>query len=317
MDIITGLVFYIISFISIWFGAGLIIKSVDRIARNLRFSSFALSFFVLGLLTSIPEMAVSINAVLNHNPEIFVGTLLGGTVVIFLFIIPLLAILGKGIKLNHDLNTKNLIALLIVIGMPGLVVIDHRVSNFEGVFLIMSYVVAFYFIEKKHGVLEKHHAEVLSTKIYSFLDLAKAALGMGIVFISSQFIVSQTLAFAQILNISAFYISILVLSIGTNLPELSLAIRAVLSGKKDIAFGDYLGSAAANTLLFGIFTLINAGEVFTFNSFLITFLFIASGLGLFYFFSQSKKDISQKEGSILLLAYLAFVIYEISKVFPR
>jgi len=315
MNSIISLIFYILAFIAIWFGAGLIIKAVDRIALKLRLSSFAVSFFILGLLTSIPEAAVGINAVLDNNPEVFVGTFLGGTVVIFLLIIPILAILGNGVKLNHDLDKKNLLGLLAVIALPGLAVIDRKVTTLEGFLLILSYAVIFYFIQKKHGVLEKQHTEVLSIKIYSFIDLVKVALGIGLVFVSSQFIVSQTFAFAQILNISVFYLSLIVLSIGTNLPELSLAIRAIISGKKDIAFGDYLGSTAANTLLFGIFTIANSGEIFTFNSFVITFLFIVLGLGLFYFFSKSKKDISKKEGFALLTVYLAFVIYEISKGF--
>ncbi len=313
MDWVTGLFFYSISFLAVWFGAGLIIKSVDRIAHKLRFSSFALSFFILGLLTSIPETAVGINAVVDHNPEIFVGTLLGGTVVIFLFIIPVLAILGKGVKLNHDLDTKKLMGLLAVIATPGLVIIDHNVTNLEGLLLIVSYATIFYFIQRKHGVLETQHTEALFIKIYSFLDVIKVVFGVGVVFVSSQFIVSQTLDFARLLDIPPFYLSLIVLSLGTNLPELSLAIRTIVSGKKDIAFGDYLGSAAANTLLFGIFTLASDGEVFTFNSFMMTFLFIVSGLTLFYFFAQSRKDISTKEGVILFIVYAAFVLYEISK----
>jgi cation:H+ antiporter len=311
MNILTSLILYILSFGAIWFGAGLIIKSVDKIARKLRLSSFAVSFFVLGLLTSIPETAVSINAVIDHKPEIFVGTLLGGIVVIFLFIIPLLAILGKGVKLNHDLDNKNLIGLLAVIAAPGLVVIDHKVTNLEGILLILAYVIIFYFIQRKHGVLEENNTEILSTKSYSFLDLAKVAAGIGIVFVSSRFIVDQTLSFADILGIPAFYISIIVLSLGANIPEISIAVRAIISGKKDIAFGDYLGSAAANALLFGIFTLVNDGEVFTFDSFIITFVFIVSGLGLFYNFAQSKEDISKKEGLILLGIYIIFVLFEI------
>ena len=313
MSLVTGLFFYVLSFFAIWFGASLIIKSVDKIARKLRISSFAISFFVLGLFTSVPETAVGINAVINHNPEVFVGTFLGGTVVIFLLIIPVLAILGKGVTINHDLDKKTLLGLLAVIAAPGLVVIDHKVTNPEGIFLVLSYMIIFFFIERKHGVLEQHQIDVLSVKAYSFLDVAKVALGMGIVFVSSQFIVSQTLIFARLFDVPAFYLSLIVLSIGTNLPELSLAVRAIMSGKKDIAFGDYLGSAAANTLLFGVFTLINDGEVFTFSSFLFTFLFMVSGLGLFYFFSRSKKDISRKEGLVLLAVYIAFLLYEISK----
>lgn len=313
MSVAIRLVLYIASFVAIWLGAGLILKSVNKIAHRLRLSSFAISFFILGLLTSIPEGAIGINAVIDNNPEIFVGTLLGGTAVIFLFIIPVLAILGKGVKLNHDLDTKSLLGLLAVIAAPGLVVLDHKVTTLEGFLLVASYAVIFCVIERKHGFLKKDPVEVLLTKTYSFLDLIKVALGVGIVLVSSQFIVSQTLSFAQLLNIPVFYLSLIVLSLGVNLPEISLGVRAIMSGEKDVAFGDYLGSAAANTLFFGLFTLATNGEVFTFNSFLITFLFIVSGLGLFYFFSQSKKDISRKEGFILLGIYLAFIVYEVVK----
>lgn len=304
---------YLFSFLAIWLGAGLIIKSVDHLARKLRLSSFALSFFVLGLLTSIPETAVSINAVSNNNPEIFVGTLLGGTIVIFLFIIPILAILGRGIKLNHDLDPHHLALALFVMAAPGFFVTDHKVTSLEGIFLIFLYAAIFYYIQKKHGVFDQKQTEILSVKSYSFLDLAKVISGIIIVFFSSQYIVYQTIAFSDIFQIPAFYISLIVLAVGTNLPELSLAIQAIVSGKKDIAFGDYLGSASANTLLFGFFTLLNKGEVLTVNNFAIAFVFIATGLGLFYFFAKSHKDISQKEGLALLLVYILFILYELSK----
>lgn len=315
MTVIVSLIFYITSFVVIWLGAGLILGSVERIAHKLRASSFAVAFFVLGILTSIPETSVSINAVIDHSPEIFVGTFLGGTIVIFLLIIPLLAILGKGVKLDHDLDRNNLIGLLAVIAAPGLVIIDHRVTNFEGVLLVLAYAVIFFFIQRKHGLLEKKEEQTFTRKAFSFYDLALVALGVGMVLVSSQFLVHQTLAYAKLFDISAFYISLLVLSIGTNLPEISLAIRATLSGKKTVAFGDYLGSAAANTLLFGIFTLVNDGESFTFNSFAITFIFMTTGLILFYYFSRSRKDISRKEGLVLLLVYLSFVVYEVTKGF--
>ena len=125
--------------------------------------------------------------------------------------------------------------------------------------------------------------------------------------------IKTVFAFSEIFQIPSFYISLIVLSLGTNLPELSLAIRAILSGKKEIAFGDYLGSASANTLLFGFFTLFNDGEVLTVNNFLMTFIFIALGLGMFYFFSKSEKNISIKEGAALLMVYIAFVVFELGK----
>ena len=308
---IFEIIFYIASFIFIWFGAGLIINSIDRIAKKLRLSSFAISFFVLGILTSIPEIAISTTAIIDHNPEIFVGTLLGGVIVIFLLIIPILAIFGREIKINKELNNKNILLTMMVVAAPGVLVIDHKVTNPEGLFLIILYLLLFFFIQKKHGIFDTKESNVLAFKAYSFLDLIKVATGIGMVFLSSQYIVDQTIIFSKIFNISTFYISLVILSLGTNLPELSLAIRAIISGKKEIAFGDYLGSAAANTFLFGFFTIINDGEVLTANNFLMTFIFIILGLGLFYYFSRSNKNISQKEGIVLFLIYILFVSYEL------
>lgn len=312
---IINVLYYFFSFFVIWFGADLIIKSVDRIARKVRLSSFSISFFLLGILTSIPEIAVSATAVADHKPEIFVGTLLGGTVTIFLLIIPLLAIFGKGIHINNDLNETNLLMTLFVMIVPSFLIIDKKVTNPEGVFLILLYGILFYMIQRKHGIFEHDPQNIMELKAYSFIDMIKMGIGVAFVFISSQNIVSQTIAFSGIFHIPTYYISLLILSVGTNLPELSLALRAVFSGKKSIAFGDYLGSAAANTLLFGIFTLMNDGEVLTVNSFFITFLFTAIGLILFYIFSKSRRFISTQEGWMLLGIYGLFIAYELSKVF--
>lgn len=314
---IIQVLYYFFSFFVIWFGADLIIKSVDRIARKVKLSSFSISFFLLGILTSIPEIAVSATAVADHNPEIFVGTLLGGTVTIFLLIIPLLAILGKGIRISHDLSETNIIMTLFVMLVPSSLIIDKKVTNPEGVFLILLYGILFYLIQRKHGIFDHGPQNIMELKAYSFLDVIKMGIGVAFVFISSQNIVSQTVAFSALFHIPSYYISLIVLSVGTNLPELSLALRAVLSGKKSIAFGDYLGSAAANTLLFGIFTLMNDGEVLTFNSFFVTFLFTAVGLILFYFFSKSKRFVSVQEGWMLLGVYGLFIAYEMGRVFLR
>lgn len=309
---LSSLFLYLGAFFLIWLGAGLIVSSADRFSKKLKLSSFALSFFVLGLLTSIPEFAVGLTSISQHDPEIFVGNLLGGIPVIFLLIIPLLAIFGNGIKLHHQLEGKSLIFTLFVIALPSFLVIDKKVTNPEGLLLIILYFLLFYVIEKKKGLLDKIHTHVLEKKDYSYKDILKVLLGIIVVFLASQIIVDKTLYFSEIFKISPFYISIIILSIGTNLPELSLAVRSVISGKKDIAFGDYIGSAAGNTLLFGIFTIINEGEVLTANNFLNPFIFISIGLGLFYYFARTNF-ISRKAGIIMIIFYILFAFLELSK----
>ena len=61
--VFANLLIYIVSFAAILFGAGLILSSADRFSKRLRVSSFAFSFFVLGILTSIPEFGIGMNAI--------------------------------------------------------------------------------------------------------------------------------------------------------------------------------------------------------------------------------------------------------------
>lgn len=309
-SVFAHLLIYSVSFLLIWQGSGMIIQSVHAFSRKLKFSPFAVSFILLGLLTSVPEFSVGLQSVSERNPEIFIGNLIGGITVLFLFIIPLLAIFGKGISLKHELDIKTLAATLGVILAPSALILDGYVSNIEGFVMICLYITLLLIIERKHGIFDKENAKLLSTKVYSPKDFLKLIFGIGLVFVSSTLIVEKTLFFAELINIPAFYISLIVISLGTNLPEISIAIRAVISGKRDIAMGDYMGSAAANTLFFGVFTILSHGEVLTVGNYLTTFMFISTALFLFFVFSATKKYISQLDGLMLLTVYFIFLVME-------
>ena len=309
--IIVQLIIYFLSFAAIWYGAGIIVSGVDHLAQKLKLSSFAMSFFILGMLTSIPEISVGISSIVDGEPEIFVGNLIGGVVILYLLGIPILAILGNGITLDHKLTVKNLIFSLLVVSAPTFLIIDGKITAYGGIFLILLYLALFYFIEKGKGLMEKVKDNIFHHNNHFMKDVSFILLGITVIFLSSKYIVDMTIYFSEIINISPFIISLLLLALGTNLPELSLAVRAIHQGKKQVALGDYVGSAAANTLIFGVMTILNGKDIYVSDNFLTTFLFIVIGLGLFFLFFRSKHDISRKEGLILLCVYLLFVFFEI------
>lgn len=314
--IFIQILFYLAAFFILWYCSGIIISSVERLAHKFKLSSFAVSFFVLGILTSIPEFSVGINSIINKTPDIFVGNLIGASLILFILVIPLLAVFGGGVKLIHQLGENNLIFSLLVVAAPVFLIADSVLTRTEGVFLILIYIILFYFIEKKNGLMavSKDLEKIFPDKKHFIEDFIEIVLASIIIFITSKFIVNETIYFASFFHISSFLISLIILSIGTNLPELSLALKSIFSGKKEVALGDYLGSATANTLLFGLFTLLNGKRVnISVDSFQILFLTLL-GLGVFYLFSRSKNDISKKEGKILLLIYLLFIITQV--LFP-
>jgi len=304
-------IIYIFCFYLLWLASGKIVSIVEKIAKKMGFSSFALSFFVLGILTSIPEFSVGINSLIKKKPDIFVGNLIGASFYLFTLVIPLMATFGGGVKMVHGLTYKDMIFALIVVLSPIFLIADNVLTRTEGVFLILIYFILVYFIEKKKSLnlslrdLNTHRV-IRGTQI-----IFELLVYLGIIFVASNFIVNQTIEYGKILGAPIFVVSIVILAFGTNLPEISLAIRSIFSRKKEVALGDYLGSAAANTLIFGVLTLLNGARIHIENYSLRTLLVNLFGLGVFYLFSQSKKEISVKEGRILLLVAFLFILVEI------
>lgn len=305
------IILYVFSFIVLWYASDLIISSVDKMSKSIKMSRFALSFFILGMLTSMPEIGVGITSIIENDPQIFVGNLLGGVVVIFLFIIPMLAIFGNGINLTNRMDPGALFMSLIICVAPSFLVADRRVGIFEAILMILLYLITFYIVQRKQNLVESFESAVKKNGKHNLVSFLRILIGLVLIFFVSDFIVERTMEFSEVLKISPFVISVVVLSIGTNLPELFIAVRSLKSNNKDIAFGDYIGSATANTLIFGVMVMINGGAIIIPNHFIQRFIFIFIGLVLFYFFARSKNRLSRKEAVILLLLYLCFIGVEL------
>lgn len=251
---ISHILIYILSFVGIWIGSGLAIKSVERLSRTLKMSSFAISFIVLGLFTSISELSVGVNSILENDPEIFVGNLIGASIVIFMLIVPLLAIFGNSIRISPELKGFNLPAALVVISLPVILAMDGRIGRTDSLIAISLFSLLLISIQRKRGLIEKFKNIVQGSKIKVSKELLRIVFGLVIIFVASRFVVEQTLYFSNFFGVSPFLISLLLIAVGTNVPELSLVVRSAFMRNHQVAFGDYVGSAAFNTFLLGTLT---------------------------------------------------------------
>jgi cation:H+ antiporter len=310
MGIVSDIAICGLALLGVWGGAKLIVVAVDDFSKRLRFSSFAVSFVLLGILTSIPELSVGLTSISRGVPEVFVGNLLGGIFVLFLFVIPLLALVGGKVRLDGGISKNTLILVLGVIMAPAVLILDQKINSIEGLLLIVAYIVLSIWVEMKKGFFDKKHTKVFDLKAYSYMDIVKVVVGVGVVLLAGQVVVTKTILFSQILGLPVFFVSLVFLSLGTNLPEISLAITSIRMKKKEIAFGDYLGSASANTLFFGIFALMSGGEIVIKDRFEVVVMFMLLALGSFYFFIRSNKELSRKEGLMLMILYGVFCVWE-------
>lgn len=309
-NLLLQTIIYIVCFFLVWIGAGLVVSPISDLSKSWRLPRFIISFFLLGILTSLPEITISTIAILNNDPVIVAGNLLGGVIVMFLGVIPLLGLVGNGVKMPTQLNKKQLIITLLVVVAPAFLTADQKIGQYEAIFLILLYLSLFVMFSFKQSFFEKIKTGIISRKKNSMGHLFKIVLGVLILIGASNQIVNSTLFFADMFKISPFFVSLIVVALGTNIPEISIVFRSVLSGKKDIALADYLGSASANTLLLGIFTLMHGETIQLPNHFFQRFSFLAVGLILFFFFARSRNTLSRKESAVLLSLYLGFIMFE-------
>lgn len=309
-SIALQVIIYFVCFILIWFGAGLVVSVITDLAKSWKLPAFFVSFFLLGILTSLPEITIGTIAIINNDPVIMVGNLLGGVIVLFLGIIPLLGLVGNGVKMPTQIGKKQLVITLLVVVAPAFLTADQRLGKWEAIFLIVFYLSLFIFFSTKQSFLEKIKNALAQKKKDNWSLLFKVAVGIGILIAASNQIVASTVYFSDILNISPFFVSLIIVAFGTNIPEISIGFRSILSGKNDIALADYLGSASANTLLVGVFTLMHGETIQLPNHFLQRFTFLIVGLVLFFFFVKSRSVLSRAESTILLLLYVAFILFE-------
>jgi len=224
-----------------------------------------------------------------------------------MLVIPLLAIFGKSIRISPEFQGFNLPASLVVISLPVVLAMDGVVSRLDSIIGIVLFLLLLVNIQSKRGILEKIKTFTARSTISIGKELFRILFGLTLIFFASKFVVEQTVYFAEVLSVSPFLISLLFIAIGTNVPELSLVFRSVLSRTNQVAFGDYIGSSAFNTFLFGILALVYANPIELSNSYLVSLLFLIIGLFLFYIFARSKNTISRAEGLVLLILYFLFL----------
>lgn len=317
MEALVHIFFFLFSSAVVWFFAGLLIESVHRIAKRFHRTGFTVAFFILGLLTSISEISVTTSSILEGVPQISVGNLVGASFVILLFLIPFLAVVGRGIQTNHTLSRRNLLLALLTITLPVFCVIDGDVTPREGLLALLTYVTLLFAVRgQKDSIREVELIEKnIKEKTKAWTDLAQVLVGGIFIFIAGHFLVEQAIYFAGLLDVPNSLIGLLLLSIGTNVPEIVIAGRAILKRHKDIAFGDYIGSAATNTLIFGVLSIASGRFRVEASEFVATALLMVVGFTFFFFFTQSKNKISRREALVLLSFYAVFLFIQIWNIF--
>lgn len=307
MPILFDALKLLLLFIALGWSADFAVKNIKYLGVVLKIRLFTFGI-LLGLITSLPELSLGINATIDQATALSVGNLLGGVIVI------LGLILGTSLILNRKIATDGrllpLVPTVLVIFSPIFFGVDGKFSLIDGLVMVGLYVgLIFYLYSLNHFSNNKHIEITDSNRVGKSIVFAIAGI-IGII-IASHWIVGITLDLLNYIQVSQLVVGLMVFSIGTNLPEISIAITSWRKKSSELSLSHLLSSSFTNVLILGILAIIRPIIFDTNSAFWIVALFLGIILILFAYFYHSGKKMDRREGVILLVGYILFIAVNI------
>jgi cation:H+ antiporter len=294
-----------------------LVKSADLVegafvlvARKLNIKPFVIGILVLSLASSLPETAILVSSAANETPGLSVGNLIGATIVLLTLVVAVNVFKHREIPFSGKFGVQQVIVSLLILSLQVVFVADGRLEYWEGllgVAAFLLYSVYIFYQGTKHTDVHPH-AQIEAGQLFTLT--VKSLLGIiGLVLFASLLVQVATHT-AVLLNVPNSLVGLLILAVGTNLPELTIAFRSRTRAEEELAIGNFIGSAAVNTLLISILALLTEAQIKDFATMVPSIIILASTIILFGILAWTDKRIKREEGMILVGVYLLLLIAE-------
>ena len=312
MGTMTEFALLVLGLAGLWFGTEITIRGAVTLANRLGISEFIIGVAVLSIGSDLPELAISIDGALKSlaggdASDVVIGTALGSYLGQLGFVLGFVALFQR-LTLSHGTILRHgaaLVGSLVLLALTGL---DGVITRFEGVMLVSAYVVYFAALFVGPGTFTKEEAEQPPTGLGVAWILL--VVGLVIVVVGAELTVSNAIRLAVSMNVSEAFVSIVLIGMGTSLPELSISLGAVLKNRASMSVGNLIGSNVFDTLVpVGVAAAI---ATLGFNpamlAFEIPYLIVLTIVVMFFFWRI--PGIQRHEAVIILLMYVGYVAFK-------
>ncbi|MFH1582407.1 MAG: sodium:calcium antiporter [bacterium] len=293
-----------------------LMTTIIRIARYLEWREFVVAFIVVAIATSLPNLFIGITSAIHKIPQLSFGDILGGNLFDLTVAVALATLFAKGLPADSKMVQTSALFTMVVAVAPLFLILDGVLGRGDGIFLILLFVFyIFWLFSKKERFSKVYDGERASvTKGFkNFLkDIIKVTAGLGLLLVAAQGIVYSAKYFAIALGWPIGMVGILIVGVGSALPETYFAIMAARKIQTWMTLGNIMGSIIIiGTLVLGIVAIITPIEIIDFSPYAIARFFLILAAVFFFSFVRTGRKLVTKEALLLLLIYVIFIFAEI------
>jgi cation:H+ antiporter len=297
-------------------GGEALVRGASTIATKLGISPLVIGLVVVSAATSAPELAVTIGAVLEGEPGLAVGNVVGSNVANILLILGLSAVVGP-ILIKRQVVRFDLPVMVILTVVALLVSLDGRIDWVDGLLLLgglVTHAVISVFLGRREVREAKDQEETLplnASPVSTWLAAVLVVVGVGLLVLGSQALVNGAVSIATALGVSGLVVGLTIVAVGTSLPELATSLVAIRKGERDMAVGNIVGSNIFNLGFVLGFSAIIFGEGIPVPTAAIALdipLMLAASLALLPI-AFTGFSIARWEGILFVALYAVYILY--------
>lgn len=312
---LLGVVLVFAGLLLLYYGAESLVTGSSRLALSFGVRPLVVGLTVVAFATSMPEMMVSLFAAGRGASSMAAGNIIGSNIANIGLILGVAALITPIDVARSTLVREVPIMVAASIGVY-LVAFDGELAFSNGMvlFLFLLIFLAYCLLTAREPALPDsgevvealHSASAGRGRDIFLIVLGMAGLGFG-----AELMVRGAVMIATLLGVSELVIGLSVVALGTSLPELAASVMSAWKGEMDISVGNVIGSNIFNVLfVLGICPMIQpiAIEPRVLSvDFPVMLAFCAILIALLTLVPPRLR-LDRKSGSLLLLAYLLFVV---------
>ncbi|MES2670623.1 MAG: sodium:calcium antiporter [Pseudomonadota bacterium] len=312
---IMALGWCVLALVFLALGGDSVLKGASGLSRRFQWSPFVTGLLLVAFGTSIPELAVNARAFFTGSQSLALGNAIGSNIVNFGLTLGLAAIVAPLL-----VRWRALAPLLICLIVATIALIalgyDGVLSRVEGMIFVLAFVVvvavAIVRSRRETPDVQDAIAGYLTTGDDLALNALRFVVGAVLLYFGAMWLVQHAPIVGTAWGMSPLLTGLIVVAIATALPEAVAAMSAARRGQGDMVVGHVIGSSLFNLLIVvgGMAALRDLPIPASFVGFELPAALAASLL--LYPMLRRDLQISRAEGWVLLLAFIAWVIFELS-----
>lgn len=305
---------FILGLIALTWSADRFVFGASALARNSGISPMMIGLTIVALGSSAPEIVVSAAASLAGNRDTAVGNALGSNITNIALVLGITAMI-RPLVVSTMTVRREMPILLIICGISSFFIFDQRLTQFEGLLLIILLiivVIGMAYLSINTAQKEPIRLDVeedIPNNVKTTNAVLWILMGLVLLPVSAHFIIESAVSIATYFGISQLVIGLTIIAFGTSLPELAASVASVLKREDDLAMGNIVGSNIFNLLaVLAMPGLLSPGilDQDAANRDIFVMLGLTVLLLVFSLDLRGRRRINRYEAGVFLLLYFGY-----------